>query len=105
MTAIDMSGQLREWVAKAISGACMGIDFGYDVRWDMGPTTVVYTVIITMPNPLLGKGPLINMFSAPVSAIRQDAIQLGVHTVMQQLREAHKAILDAPKPKQAGALN
>jgi hypothetical protein len=106
MAAIDMSAQVREWVKTAISDACMREDFAFDVRWDTTPNTIVYTVIITMPNPLLGKGPLLQRFSAPLSALREDAIRLGVHTVMQQLREAHKGILDAPKkPKQAAALN
>lgn len=95
MAAIDMTAQVREWVAKAIGEASLREDFAFDVRWDTSPSTIVYTVIITMPNPLLGKGPLLNRFTAPVSAIREDAIRLGVHTVMQQLREMHKTILDA----------
>lgn len=105
MAAIDMSAQLREWVTQAINDACMREDFAFDVRWDTQGQTLAYTVIVTMPNPLLGKGPLLQRFTASVTSLREDAIRAGVHHVMQQLRELHKQILDAPKPKQAAALN
>jgi hypothetical protein len=96
MSAVDMTGQLRGWVEKAISDICMGENFGYDVRWDLQNQMLVYTVVVTMPNPLLGQGPLINRFTAPVGALREDAIRLGVHNVMGQLREFHRKQLDKP---------
>jgi hypothetical protein len=99
MAAIDMNAQLRGWVAKAINDGCMGEEFGYDVRWDLKPPVLYHTVVITMSNPMLGQGPLVQQFKAPVSALREDAIRLGVHHVMDQLRELHKQVLSAgPKP-------
>jgi hypothetical protein len=105
MAAIDMSGQLREWVSKAITDACLREDFGFDVRWDTQGQMLVYTVIVTMPNPLLGKGPLLQRFSASVTSLREDEIRAGVHTVMQQLRDLHKQILAAPRQESFPAHN
>ena len=105
MAAIDMSAQLREWVASAINDACMGEDFAFDVRWDTQGQTLAYTVIVTMPNPMLGQGPLLDRFSAPVSLLREDAIRGGVHQLMQQLRGLRKQLLEAPKPKRAAEHN
>lgn len=99
MAAIDMNAQLREWVAKAINEGCMGEEFGFDVSWGIQPPTVVYTLVITMKNPMLGKGPIVMPFTVPLPALREDAVRMGVHHTMGQLRGAYKKILDAgPQP-------
>jgi hypothetical protein len=99
MAAIDMNAQLRQWIAKAINDACMGEEFGYDVRWDLKDPLLFYSIVLTMSNPMLGQGPLVQQFKAPIGALREDAIRMGVHHVMGQLRALHKQVLDAgPRP-------
>lgn len=95
MAAIDMHAQLRKWVSEAINDACMREDFGYDVRWDLKDPLLFYSIVLTMSNPMLGQGPLVQQFKAPIGALREDAIRLGVHHVMGQLRTLHKQVLDA----------
>jgi hypothetical protein len=102
MTAVHIGDQLDAWVAKAINDGAMGEEFWHDhagstVMGPVGPS-LRYTVIITMKNPLLGQGPLIMPFTVPIGAMREDAVRLGVHNAMGQLRELHKQLLDA-KPR------
>jgi hypothetical protein len=53
---------------------------------------------MTMNNPLLGQGPIIVPFHVPIAAMREDAVRIGTHHAMSQLRETHKQLLDR-KPK------
>jgi hypothetical protein len=95
MAAIDMTGQLRDWVAQAISDGCMGEDFGFDTTWNVAPGSLLYTVIVTLRNPFLGRGPLLIPFSVPVTKLSEATIRPAVHTLMAQLRQARSELLAA----------
>jgi hypothetical protein len=102
MAAIDLTGQLRDWVAKAIKEACMGEDFGYETAWALKPPRLTYTVVITMPNPLLGQGPVVMPFSLPVGSLDEDTVRAGVHHVMGELCKIGRQLLEGP-PQRASA--
>lgn len=93
MAAIDMTAQLREWVASAINAGCMRDDFAYDVRWDIKVPELTYTVVVGISNPVLGRGPVIQTFQARVTSLREDVIREGVHELMSQLRATRRELL------------
>jgi hypothetical protein len=95
MTAISMSQQLREWVAKAIEDACLGEDFGYETAWTVSPPRLTYTVVITMANPLLGQGPIVMPFILPAT-FDEATVREGTHHVMGQLRVTARKLLEGP---------
>jgi hypothetical protein len=102
MGAVDVTVRLRGWVAAAIEDACMGEEFWYDTDWQIMQTgqtrAMVYNVVVMMRNPLLGQGPLIMPFQVPITAVREDAVRMGVHHAMGELRKLHKQVLDNPQP-------
>jgi len=95
MAAIDMTGQLREWVAKAVNDGCLGEDFPWDVRWDIKAPMLAYTVIVGISNPMLGQGPVLQPFQVPVTALREDIVREGVHEAMTMLRATRRKLLAA----------
>lgn len=93
MAAIDMTGQLREWVAKAVNDGCLGEDFAWDVRWDIKAPILAYTVLLSMANPLLGQGPVIQTFQLSVSSLTEEHVREGVHNVIGALRNTRTKII------------
>lgn len=96
MAAIDLTGQLREWVAKAIRLECFGEDFGYDTSLRFQPPRLAWTVIITMGNPLLGQGPVVMPFSVDAGSLSEENIREAVSHVLAELRKMRRALLDGP---------
>lgn len=105
MAATDMSGLLREWVAKAVSDGCLRDDFGWDTRWDLRAPVFAYTVVLALKNPILGQGPIVQTFQAPISSLQEDTIREGVHELMTQLRQTRKLVLAAGTPPRRSANN
>jgi len=106
MTATCHTTRIGGWVADAISTACMGQDFGYDVRFDAGrpigvnggPLMIAYTVIITLRHPLLGQPPFAGNFTVAVEKLEDEA---GIRAITQhavmELGKLHKATIDGIK--------
>ena len=105
MAAIDLTGQLREWVSEAIRLGCFGEDFGYDTSLRFQPPRLAWTVIITMPNPLLGQGPVVMPFSVDAGSLTQENISEGVQHVLAELRKTRRALLDGPPQRAMPAHN
>lgn len=105
MAAIDMTAQLREWVAKGITFECLGEDFGFDTSLRFQPPRLAWTVIITMANPLLGQGPVVMPFSVDAGSLTEENIREGVHHVLTELRKTRRKLLEGPRQRAMPAHN
>lgn len=98
MTAIDNGAKLRAAALAAIERQCFGEDFGFDAALVVAPSPtggamVVYQLVMTTKNPLLGQGPLVNVTQLTSPDPTAEQVEQAVTSAMKGLRELSTKIL------------
>jgi hypothetical protein len=99
MAVTDQSARLRALVAAGIEKQAFGQDFGYDVALSLSPSAhgllITYTVVVTMPNPLLGQPALgqITLFTSPAPS--EERVATAVTDMLAKLRKEASDVLSA----------
>jgi hypothetical protein len=98
MSAIDVAAKVRAAALAAVDKGCFGEDFGVDTTAVVaqspgGSAMVVYTLIVSMRNPLLGQGPLVTITQIPFPHPSAEQVEQAVTQAMKGLRDLSSEIL------------
>lgn len=100
MPVTDQTAALRAKIAAALEKVSLGEDIGFDVTWAVVQTLtgqhVGYSLLFTMPSPLLGKDPLFITTGAEGCAphlLDQDTADRICGEAVRILRERRSAAL------------
>lgn len=104
MKPVDQDAQLREQIETALVKYRMGVDYGYDVTWM--PATVqtpagnqnvvLYCIVLTRRNPLLGQPPLYHLAQIPHPQPTWQMVDQEVKDGCRQLQELHDKLKTVP---------
>ena len=106
----DLSAEMRELTAAAISKRKMGVEYGYDVNWSVvqvqtpaGPApVVVWHVLLTRRSPLLGQPPVFHVCQIVSARPAAAEVDQQVEDGMRQMALTCERLKKPPQAPPAG---
>jgi hypothetical protein len=97
MSDVNQDTELRRLIAAAIEKRRFGVDYGYDVSWQIaqlptpaGPRScAVYSILLTRRSPLLGQGDLFHVAQIPSPRPSAELVDEQVAEGIRLLEELH----------------
>lgn len=109
MAITDQAAQVRAHVLASLEKQALGQDYGFDVglatlMTGPGQVAVLYQVIITQRNPLLGQPPLCNVCQIAAPAPTAEQVDEAVTAGLRSLRDLAAKVLSGGNGHAAQAI-